>query len=92
MHSRPDLLNPFDDHALSRLDSIADDPEGADLVADGDRLNAHRVVLVHGRDLIAALEFGDGLLRNKQGIVDGFNRDPHFPVLPRAENITRIVE
>jgi hypothetical protein len=41
----------------------------------------HSVVLVHDGDLIAALQFGDGLLRNKQCAMQGFDGNPHLAVL-----------
>src|SRR4029077_17249080 len=87
VHARCDLLNPVDDHALTRVQPIADDPERPNLVANVNRLNAHGVVTVHSGHLIAALQLGNGLLRNKQGAMECFDCNAHFAVLSRAQNV-----
>ena len=92
MHARPDLLNPIDDHALTRIQPIADHPQGPNLVANVNRFNAHGVVTVHSGHLIAALQFGNGLLGNKQGAMECFNGNTHFAVLSGAKNVARIRE
>src|SRR5580658_9490814 len=87
VHARRDLLKPIDDHALTRIQPIADHPQGADLVANVNRFNANGVVTVHGGHLIAALQLGDGLLTNQHCAMECFNGNTHFAVLSRAQNV-----
>src|SRR5579862_3840050 len=92
MHARTDLLNPIDDHALTRIQPIANHPGGPHLVANVDRLNAHGVVTINSGDLIAPLQLGNGLLRNKQSAMKRFDGDTHLTVLSGAQNVARIRE
>src|SRR5580704_3031621 len=78
VHARRDLLNSVDDHSVTRIQPIADHPQGPDLVANVNRFNAHGVVAVHGGHFIAALQLGNGLLRNEQGARERFNGNTHL--------------
>src|SRR5260370_41279428 len=64
MRARTNLLNPVHDHAITAIQPIANHPQGPNLVANVNRLNADGVVTVHSGHLIAALQFGNGLLGN----------------------------
>jgi hypothetical protein len=90
MHAGRNLLDPVDDHALARLQSIANQPQRINLLTNVYRLNVYRVVAIHNGDLIAALQFGDSLLRNKYCAVDCFNCNAHLAVLSRAQKVARI--
>src|SRR5579863_251059 len=92
MHARTDLLNPIDDHALTRIQPIPNHPGEPNLVANVDRLNAHGVVTINSGDLIAALQLGHGLLRNKQSATKRFDGDAYLAVLSGAQNVARIRE
>ena len=62
------------------------------MVANVYRFDAHDVITVHSGYLIAALQLRNGLLRNKQGAMQGFNGNAHFAVLSGPQNVARIRE
>src|ERR1700722_1292090 len=86
MHAGTNLLNPVDDHALARIQPVANHPQRANLVANVDRFNAHSVVAIHSGHLIGALQLGNSLLRNKQSAIERFDCNAHFAVLSGAQN------
>src|SRR5258708_5137474 len=92
MHAGRDLLNPVDDHTLTRIQPIANHPQGPNLVANVNRFDAHDLVTVHSGHLIAALQLGNSLLWNKQGTRKCFNGNTHLAVLSGAQNVARIRE
>jgi len=92
VHAGRDLLNAVDDHAVTRIQPIADHPQGSNLLANVDRLNVDGVVAVQSGYLIAALQLRDGLLRNKQRVMQCFNCNAHFAVLAGPQNVARIRE
>src|SRR5216684_4238800 len=67
LHARTHLLYAFRDHPFARLKSVRNNPLAVDTVADLDRSDAHFVLVVHRRDLIAALQLRNRTLRHKQG-------------------------
>src|SRR6267143_4139485 len=54
LHAWTYLLHTLDDHAFASLQSVHDNPLGADPVAHLNRSDAHLVLVVQRRDLIAA--------------------------------------
>ena len=60
--NRPSTIDAF-----AGFQSVGHDPELSDAVADRHRADRHLVVAAHDRDLVAALQLGDGALRNQQG-------------------------
>src|SRR5216683_5936167 len=69
LHARTHLLHAFGNHAFASLQSVRDNPIGADTVADLNRMDAHFVLAVDRRDLIAALQLRDCALGYKQRIL-----------------------
>src|SRR6476659_4837081 len=61
-----DLLQALYNDSLLRLEPVLDDQHLADVRADLYRTNAHFVVRSHHCQLIAALQFRDGPLRDQQ--------------------------
>ena len=61
------LQQALDNDAFTGFQAVGHDPEVSDAVADRHRTDRHLVVAAHDRDLIAALQLGDGALRNQQG-------------------------
>ena len=62
----------------------------ADLRADRDRPNMRLVRGIDRGELVAALEFGQRLLRHEQGARDRADHDAHPPVLPGPEQVLRV--
>src|SRR6266508_2714078 len=60
-----DFLYAFGDDSFTRLQSVFNNPHRANAFADLDWPNAHFVITAHDGDSVAALQFGDGSLRNK---------------------------
>ena len=92
LHSLANLLHAFGDHALARLEALADDPLRADAVAHLDESNVHFVVAIHDRNLIAALKFIHRALRNQKsaGLHSQRRADP--TVLAGPQGVSRIRE
>src|SRR6266508_2763357 len=61
----PEILAAFGDDSFTRLQSVFNNPHRANAFADLDWPNAHFVITAHDGDSVAALQFGDGSLRNK---------------------------
>src|SRR5208282_4861312 len=57
LHARTHLLHALGDHPFPWLKSVRNNPLIAKTVADFDRADAHFVLVVHRRDLVAALQF-----------------------------------
>src|SRR5215510_1346001 len=62
---RSDFLCAFGDDSLTRFQSVFNNPHRPKAVADLDWPNTHSVITAHNGDPIAALQFGDGSLRNE---------------------------
>src|SRR6266566_2928868 len=92
LHARTNLLHAFGNHAVASLQPLGDNPIGADALANLYRTDAHFVVAVHRRDLIAALQLGDSALRNKQCVLLDSDGRPNFAVPAGTQNISRIGE
>src|SRR5215469_13935640 len=56
LHSRTHFLRALGDDAFAGFQTFRNDPLAADRIADFDGLNAHFVLAIHNRDLIAALQ------------------------------------
>src|SRR5260370_26012182 len=65
LHARTHLQHPLDNHTFAALQPFLNNPLRADAVADFDRADAHFVLVVHRRDLKAALYLRDCTLRYK---------------------------
>jgi hypothetical protein len=65
-HSRANLLNAFGDYALTRLQSLINNPLSADAVAGLHISNGNLVVAPYHGDLVRTLHLRDGPLRDKQ--------------------------
>src|SRR5882672_5843785 len=90
VHARMHLLHALGNHTFASLESVHDNPLGADPVAHLNRPDAHLVLVVQRRDLIAALQLRDCTLRYKQrGLLDSDGR-ANFGIPAGAQNISRI--
>src|SRR5215831_11639704 len=56
----------LDNHAFAGFQTVGHDPELVDAVGDRNRTDRHLVVAAYDCHLIAALQFGDGALRDQQ--------------------------
>jgi hypothetical protein len=56
LHARTYLLHAFGNRTFALLQSVSDNPIGADTVADRDRPNAHSIVAAYNGDLVPALQ------------------------------------
>src|SRR6266446_1273898 len=90
LHARTHLLHALGNHAFASLQSVHDNPLGADSVAHVNRPDAHLVLVVQRRDLIAALQLRDCTLRYKQSILLDSDGRANFAVPAGAQNISRI--
>src|SRR5216684_7819601 len=90
LHARTHLLHSLDDHAFALLQPFRNNPLRADTVADFDRTNAHFVLAVHNRHLIAALQLRHRALRDKQRVFLDPDGRADFAVAAGAQNISRI--
>ena len=61
--STPSVITP-----ISGIEPLVDDPHRTHSVPNLHVADADLVVAAHNRDLVGSLEFGDGALRNEQGI------------------------
>src|SRR6267378_4102961 len=77
-------------HAFAALQSVHDNPLGADPVAHLNRSDTHLVLVVQRRDLIAALQLRDCTLRYKQGVLLDSDGRANFAIPAGAQNISRI--
>ena len=84
LHAGAHLLHALDHHALSWFQSVGNDPLAADTVADLDGPDAHFVLVIHLRDLIAALQFRDCALGDQQRILLHANGSADLGVSARA--------
>src|SRR6202521_2643508 len=89
-HAWTDLLHALDNHAFASLQSVHNNPLGADTVADFDRSDAHFILVVQGRDLIAALQLRDCTLRYKQRILLDPDGRANFAVPAGPQNISGV--
>src|ERR1700682_3126417 len=89
-HAWTDLLHALDNHAFASLQSVHNNPLGADTVADFDRSDAHFILVVQGRDLIAALQLRDCTLRYKQRVLLDSDGRANFAIPAGPQNISRI--
>src|SRR5260370_31501066 len=90
LHAWPYLLHALRNHAFAPLQSVHDNPLGADSVAHLNRSDAHLVLVVHCRDLIAALQLRDRALRHKQRVLLDSDGRANFAIPAGAQNISRI--
>src|SRR5438876_10657263 len=90
LHSRTHLLHAFGNHAFATLQPFRDNPISADTVADLDRTDAHFVLTVRHRYLIATLQLRDCTLRHKQRVLLDSDDRSNFTVPSGAQNISRI--
>src|SRR6266478_3731617 len=90
LHARTHLLYSFADHALARLQPFRDNPLAAHTVADFDRADAHFVLAVHRRHLVAALQLRHRTLRHQQRVFLDADSRPNSAVAAGAQNISRI--
>src|SRR6266849_8685048 len=90
LHARTYLLHALGNHAFASLQSVLDNPLGADPVADLNRTDAHLVLVIHCRDLIAALQLRDRALRHKQRVLLDSDGRANFAIPAGAQNISRI--
>src|SRR5262249_28204414 len=94
IHHHPGLhfLSPLDHDPLARLEPLRDDPHVPDLLADFHRAHVYFIVGPDHRDLRAALQLLDRLLRHKHRPLPGLGRDSDLGVLTGAENVLGIGE
>src|SRR4029077_9740358 len=78
------------DHPFARLKSVRNNPLAVDTITDLDRSDAHFVLVVHRRDLIAALQLRHSTLRHKQGILLESHSRANLAVPAWTQNISRI--
>src|SRR6266436_104431 len=90
LHAWTYLLHALRNHAFAPLQSVHDNPLGADSVAHLNRSDAHLVLVVHCRDLIAALQLRDRALRHKQRVLLDSEDRANFAIPAGAQNISRI--
>src|ERR1700730_2267438 len=65
LHARAHLLHTLDDDTVAAPQPVRNNPLGADPVADFDRSDADFILVIHHRDLIAALQLRHCTLRYK---------------------------
>src|SRR5260370_42413834 len=90
LHARTHLLYAFRDHPFARLKSVRNNPLPVDTGADLDRSDAHFVLVVHPRDLIAALPLLKITLRPKQRILLESHSRANLAVPAWTQNISSI--
>src|SRR5580704_14957032 len=64
MNTRTHLLNALGDDSVAGTQSAIDNPIGPAAVAERNRADAYCILVIDYRYLIAALQFGNGALRN----------------------------
>src|ERR1700693_2706794 len=89
LHAGTDLLYSFGHHAISWLQSIRNNPLGADPVADLDCPYADLVLAIHNRYLIRALQLRHGTLGHQQRVFLDSDGRPNSAVSPGTQNISR---
>src|SRR6267378_2304617 len=90
LHAWTYLLYALGNHAFASFQSVQDNPLGADPVAHLNRPDAHFVLVVQCRDLIAALQLRHSALRDKERVFLHALSCPNFAVAAGAQNISRI--
>src|SRR5258706_8798574 len=83
-------LRAFDDDVLVGLDSLRHDPAAAETLAHRHGSCRHAVVGTDDSQLISALHFRDGSLRDEYRALDGPCFRAHPSVLPRPERAAGI--
>src|SRR5262249_52442381 len=84
-HAVSYLQQPLDDDVFAGFHTVGHDPQVADAVPHRHRTNRHLVVAAHDGYLIAALQLGDGALRNQQGSRGCAYREADASVSARAK-------
>src|SRR6266513_2416818 len=92
LHARTNLLHAFGNHAVASLQPLGDNPMGADALANLYRADAHLVLAVDRRYLIAALQLGDSALRDKPCVLLDSDGRANFAVTAGTQNIPGIGE
>src|SRR5207249_1451546 len=87
---RLDLLCSFYANGLAGFQSIFDNPLCPAPLANFDRAHFNLVSAADYGDLITALQFTDGALRNQQGVALGCSYRTDATELSRPQNISRI--
>src|SRR5271156_4088146 len=90
LHARPNFLHTLNDHPFARLQSVRNNPLAADRVADLNCSDTYFVVIIHRRDLVAALQLGDCALGNKQGVPLDSDDGANLAVSAGTQNISGI--
>src|SRR5208282_1220814 len=86
----PHLLHAFGDDAIARLEPAVNDPVAADAVAHLNSSDFRLVVGIDNRDLVTALQLGDGALRNHQRVVLDADHGANLSVAAGTQNVSRI--
>src|SRR3954467_3047771 len=82
--ARPGLLEALDNDPLSGFYAVNNDVVGSDAVAEGDAADGDLIV---GADCVydlRALNLGDGLLRNEEGVLGHSGRESDAAELSRS--------
>src|SRR6266852_6945660 len=90
LHAWTHLLYALGNHAFACFQSCRNNPLVADTVGDLNCPDVHFVLVVHDRDLIAALQFRNCTLRYKQSALLSSNHRANFAIAAGTQNIRRI--
>src|SRR5271163_3621958 len=92
LHAVTYFLYPFGNHAFALFQSVRNNPLGPNGFADFDGADAHLVLIVHDRNLIAPLQLRDGTLRYKQRIRLVADNRANLAITAGPQNISGIGE
>src|SRR4029077_672924 len=90
LHARTHPLHSLDDDTFALLKPFRHNPLPTHAIADLPRTDAHFVLAVHNRDLIAALQLRYRTLRDKERVFLNALGCPNFAVAAGAQYISRI--
>ena len=83
-------MRTLDDDDLTGLQSLLDDNHQAHSPSYFDRANIDLVIVVDYGNLITALQFSNGALRNEQRAGLDARHRANLPILPWTQNISRV--
>src|SRR5260370_22116034 len=85
--SLPNLLQPFDNHSLARLDAFANNPIGPHSFSELHGAYGDSVRAIDDGELMGALEIDDRLLRNEKGRFLSFGGGPDAAILAWTQHV-----
>src|SRR5260370_23880528 len=90
LHAGTNLLHTLGDDALTRLQTLVNDPHFAHLVTRLHVPDAHLIAAVHDGNLVAALQLGNGPLRDQEGARIHSGPRPDSGIYSGAQDVTGV--